>query len=225
MELYFAPLACSLATRIALHEAGANARYVQVDTHTKQLADGHDFYPVNPLGQVPVLREDDGWQLTENTAILPYVADRFPDARLAPPAGSRERARMQQWLGFIGTELHKAVFVPLLAHETDEAVKDYSRGKAALRFGVLERHLDGRAWLLDAFSVADAYLFTVLNWAPHAGIDLGAWPAVHAYTRRVHERPAVAKALREELEIFARERAAHAPKAEPTEPAERPEPV
>jgi glutathione S-transferase len=207
MELYFAPLACSLATRIALYEAGANVRYVQVDTRAKQLADGDNFYSINPLGQVPVLREDDGFQLTENTAVLPYVADRFPEARLAPPAGTRERARMQQWLGFVGTELHKAVFVPLLTRGTEETVKDYSRGNATLRFDVLERYLHGRTWLLDTFSVADAYLFAVLNWAPHVGIDLGAWPAMQAYMRRLHERPALAKALRDELDLFARERA------------------
>jgi glutathione S-transferase len=207
MELYFAPLACSLATRIALYEAGADTRYVQVDTQSKQMAEGGSFYSVNPLGQVPVLREDDGWQLTENTAVLPYVADRYPEARLAPPAGTRERAQMQQWLGFIGTELHKAVFFPLLTPGTSAAVKDYARSNVALRFEVLERHLEGRTYLLDAFSVADAYLFVILNWAPHVQIDLAAWPAIAAYGQRLLERPAVAKALRDELDLFMRERA------------------
>jgi glutathione S-transferase len=207
MELYFAPLACSLATRIALYEANASAHFIQVDTHSKRIADDGDFYAVNALGQVPVLREDDGWTLTENSAILPWVADRFPQARLAPPAGTRERAHLQQWLGFIGTELHKAVFVPLLAQDVEEAVRHYARGKVELRFALLERHLAASAYLLDAFSVADAYLVTVLNWAPYVGIDLARWPAVADYVRRMRERPAVARAMAEEFELFKQERA------------------
>jgi glutathione S-transferase len=204
MDLYFAPLACSLATRIAFYEAGAEVRYIQVDTHTKQLAEGGDFYAINALGQVPVLREDDGWTLTENTAILPWVADRFPEARLAPAAGTRERARFSQWLGFIGTELHKAVFVPLLSKDVDEAVKAYARGKIARRFDLLAHHLESRTFLLDEFSVADAYLVAVLNWGPYVGIDVSQWPAVASYAQRVRERPTVAQALADEYEIFKR---------------------
>lgn len=204
LDLYFAPLACSLATRIALYEANAKACYIQVDTLTKQLADGGDFFAVNALGQVPVLREDDGWTLTENTAVLPYVADRFPEAHLAPPPGTRERARLHQWLGFIGTELHKAVFVPLLGKETDEAVKAYARAKVARRFDLLARRLETHAYLLDAYSVADAYLVTVLNWAPYVGIDVSQWPALATYAQRVRERPAVARAIADEYEIFRR---------------------
>ncbi|PVX78755.1 glutathione binding-like protein [Paraburkholderia unamae] len=204
LDLYFAPLACSLATRIALYEANAKACYIQVDTLTKQLADGGDFFAVNALGQVPVLREDDGWTLTENTAVLPYVADRFPEAHLAPPPGTRERARLHQWLGFIGTELHKAVFVPLLGKETDEAVKAYARAKVARRFDPLARRLETHAYLLDAYSVADAYLVTVLNWAPYVGIDVSQWPALATYAQRVRERPAVARAIADEYEIFRR---------------------
>ncbi|WP_321786172.1 glutathione binding-like protein [Paraburkholderia sp. J94] len=210
MDLYFSPLACSLATRIALYEANASANFIQVDTQSKQIvddkADDRDFFAVNALGQVPVLREDDGWTLTENSAVLQWVADRFPQAQLAPPAGTRERARLQQWLGFIGTELHKAVFVPLLATDTAEAVKHYALSKVELRFGRLERHLSTHAYLLDAFSVADAYLVTVLNWAPYAGIDLARWPAVADYAKRMRARPAVARAIAEELEILKRER-------------------
>lgn len=206
MDLYFAPLACSLATRIALYEAGAHANYVQVDTSTKTLAGGGNFLAVNAMGQVPVLREDDGWTLTENTAVLPYVADRFPAARLAPPAGTRERARLHQWLGFIGTELHKSVFVPLLSRETAEAVKEHARAKVPRRFDLLERHLDTQMYLLDAFSVADAYLVTVLNWAPYVGIDLSRWETLASYARRVRERPAVAHAFADEYELFKRTR-------------------
>ena len=112
MQLYFAPLACSMATRIALYEAGADADYIYRD-HTKRLPDGSDFHAINPLGMVPTLRTDDGELLTENAAILQYVAERFPNAELAP-AGGIQRARMQQWLCYIGTELHKALFIPLL---------------------------------------------------------------------------------------------------------------
>ena len=206
LDLYFAPLACSLATRIALYEAGVQARYIQVDTLTKQLTEGGDFFAVNALGQVPVLREGDGWTLTENPAVLQWVADRFPQARLAPPAGTRERARLQQWLGFIGTELHKAVFVPLLGKDVDEAVKAYARNKIPRRFDLLAHHLESRSFLLDAFSVADAYLVTVLNWAPYVGIDVSQWPAIATYAQRVRERPAVAKAFADEYEIFKRAR-------------------
>ncbi|AIY42160.1 Glutathione S-transferase [Collimonas arenae] len=201
MELYFSPLACSLATRIALYEADAKADYIQVNTKLKQLHDGTDFYPINALGQVPVLRTDDGDLLTENTAILPYVADLFPQAALAP-ADRLQRARMQQWLGFISTELHKALFVPLLDPHASEPVKTYARNKAGLRLGHLQTHLADREFLLDRFSVADAYLFTVLNWASHGGIDLAQWPRVKEYYGRQLQRPSIAQALTEELALF-----------------------
>ncbi|SDH94527.1 glutathione binding-like protein [Paraburkholderia phenazinium] len=210
MSLYFAPLACSLATRIALYEAGAHVEYIQVDTKLKQLRDGSDFYPVNPLGQVPVLRTEEGWLLTENTAILPYVADRFPAAQLAPPAGTLQRARLQEWLGFIGTELHKAVFVPLLDSHAPEEVKQYARAKTALRLGILQKHLAANDYLLDRFSVADAYLAVVLNWAPATGVDLAPWPAVGAYLKRLRGRASVAEALAEELALYREEVARHA---------------
>jgi glutathione S-transferase len=201
MELYFAPLACSLATRIVFYEAGYEARYEQVDTIRKRLLDGANFFDVNPLGQVPVLRTDEGDLLFENTAILPYVADRFPAANLAPPDGI-ERARLQQWLGFIGTELHKAVFVPMLDPDASEEIRRYSREKIDLRMAHLQRHLSGREWLLDAFSVADLYLTVVLNWARYCGVDIGQWPAVLAYFKRVSARPAVARAFEEEAALY-----------------------
>jgi glutathione S-transferase len=204
MNLYFAPLACSMSTRIAFYEAGATAQFTQVDTRHKLLAEGGDFRAVNPIGQVPVLRTEDGWLLTENAAILPYVADRFPEAGLAPadPAG---RARLQQWLGFIGTELHKAVFTPLLDPAAPEGAKAYARSKTASRLDALQQHLAGREYLLDCFSVADAYLVTVLNWAPYCGIDLAPWPAVAAYQQRLLQRPSVARALGEEMALYKEE--------------------
>jgi len=206
MNLYFSPMACSLATRIALYEAGAQASYTCVDTHSKRLVDGGDFWEVNPMGQVPVLRTDDGMLLTENTAVLQYVADRFPQAHLAPPGGN-ERAKLQQWLGFIGTELHKALFVPLLNPKAAPDVKAYSREKAELRMSVLEKHLTDREFLLDSFSVADAYLTTILNWAPYSGLDLSPWPAVKNYYERMVKRPSIARAIGEEFVLYKEEQA------------------
>lgn len=206
MELYFAPLACSLATRMSLYEVGpaaAHTRYVQVDTHAKRLADGGDFYALNPMGQVPVLRSDDGELLTENTAVLQYVAERFPEARLAGAGGALERARLRECLGFVGTELHKAVFVPLLDPKASDDVKAYAREKVGLRMGVLEKHLAGREYLHgDGFTVADAYLATVLVWAGATGVSLAPWPAVQAYHQRVLARPHVARAFGEERELY-----------------------
>ncbi|MFM0553420.1 glutathione binding-like protein [Paraburkholderia sediminicola] len=207
MELYFSPLACSLATRIALYEANADAQFIEVDTKSKQLRDGSDFYPINPLGQVPVLRTDEGWLLRENTAILPYVADAFPAARLAPAVGTAERAKLQEWLGFISTELHKAVFVPLLDPHAPVDVQTYTRKKINLRLGVLEEHLRGREFLMEHFTVGDAYLVTVLNWAQHGGVDLAEWPSVDAYYKRTAHRPQVAKALAEEVALYLEEQA------------------
>ncbi|RKP53456.1 glutathione S-transferase C-terminal domain-containing protein [Pararobbsia silviterrae] len=207
MDLYFSPLACSLATRIAFYEAGADARYIEVDTKSKRLRDGSDFYPVNPLGQVPVLRTDEGWLLTENTAILPYVADAFPDANLAPQSGTHARAKFHQWLGFVSTELHKALFVPLLDPRAPADVHAYTRENVEPRLAALDRHLEGRAFLLDEFTVADAYLVTVLNWARYAGVDLAPWPSVDAYYARIVQRPQVARALKEEITLFKEDQA------------------
>ena len=132
MELYFAPLACSLATRIALYEADAEAEFTRVDTKTKRVADGSDFFAVNPMGQVPVLRTDDGALLTENPAVLQYVADRYPRSRLAPQGGF-ERYGLQQWLNFITSELHKVVFIPLLDPKAPEGAKSFAGQKVIWR--------------------------------------------------------------------------------------------
>ncbi|HLI14185.1 MAG TPA: glutathione binding-like protein [Alphaproteobacteria bacterium] len=206
MELYFAPLACSMATRIALYEAGAVADYHYVDLKAKRVEDGTDFLAVNPMGQVPVLRLDTGELLTENPAVLQYVADRYPEAGLAPASGL-PRYRLQQWLNFITSELHKRVFTPLLDSKSPEGAKAYAREKAPPRFAHLAAHLDGREFLLDRFTVADAYLVTVLNWARPSGLDLSSWPAVLAYFRRMQERPSVAKAFAEELALYKEEQA------------------
>lgn len=210
MQLYFAPLACSAATRMALYEAGATADFIYVDIHTnphaRLLADGTDYHAINPMGQVPALRTAEGEILTENPVVLQYVADSHPDAQLAPPRGIA-RYRLQQWLNFIATELHKATFIPLLDRSSPDGAKAFARQKLSLRFRHLETHLEGRAFLLEAFSVADAYLVTVLNWSPYAGINLGEWPRVEAYFRTLSNRPAVARALAEESEAYSAEQA------------------
>lgn len=210
MQVYFAPLACSAATRIALYEAGARADFIYVDIHTspsvRVLADGADYFAINPMGQVPALRTEAGEIITENPVVLQYVADSYPEAQLAPPSGIG-RYRLQQWLNFIATELHKATFIPLLDRSSPDGAKAFARQKLSIRFRRLEQHLEGRSFLLDAFSVADAYLVTVLNWSPYAGIDLTEWPRLNAYFRALLQRPAVARALAEESEAFAAEQA------------------
>jgi glutathione S-transferase len=209
MELYFAPLACSMATRIALYEAGAHALFRQVDTRTKRNADGSDFFAVNPMGQVPVLRTDTGELLTENPVVLQYVADQHPGSGLAPQSGM-PRYRLQQWLNFITSELHKLVFNPLLDPKSSDGAKAFARDKAAQRFSYLNDHLAGHDTLLDRFTVADAYLVVVLNWAVFTGIDLAQWPAVQAYFQRMRERPSVARALAEEFALYKQEQSRRA---------------
>lgn len=204
MELFFSPMACSLATRIALYEAGADARFTHVDSRTKRTAQGDDFWAITPMGQVPALRTDDGLLLTENAAVLQHVGEAFPAARLLPDDNAG-RAQLRQWLGFIGTELHKAVFVPLLDTKAAPEVKAYARDKANLRLGVLQAHLAQHEHLLGRFSAADAYLTAVLNWAPHAGVNLADWPAVQQYHRRMAQRPHIARAIGEEFALYQQE--------------------
>lgn len=210
MDLYFSPLACSLATRIALYEAGAEATYLEVDPKTKVVQnDGSDFLAVNPLGLVPTLRTEDGLVLTENAAVLQYVADRFPQADISSAAGM-DRSRLHQWLCFIGTELHKGLFVPLLDKKAPAEVKTYVLGKGLSRLDYLEHYLQGREFLLDHFSVADAYLVTVINWTMATPpVELAKWPAVKAYNERLRARPSIAKAIAEEFRLYQAELARH----------------
>ena len=203
MELYFSPLACSLATRIAIYEADGEDKVAlkQVDTKTRRTADGTDYLTINAKGLVPALRTAGGEVLTENAAILPYIADQFPKAGLAPAAGL-DRARLAQWLSFVGTELHKAIFAPLLSSKSNEGAKAYAREGATERLAYLDGHLASRDFLLERFSVADAYLTAVLNWAQFVGIDLKTWPAVSAYYARMSARPHIARAMKEEMGLF-----------------------
>jgi glutathione S-transferase len=210
MDLYFSPLACSLATRIALYEAGAEANYLEVDPKTKIVQnDGSNFREVNPLGLVPTLRTDDGLVLTENAAILQYVADRFPQAGIATGPGM-DRSRLHQWLCFIGTELHKGLFVPVLDKNAPPEMKAYVLGKNLSRLDHLENYLKGRKFLLDHFSVADAYLVTVINWTMATPpIELTKWPVVKAYHERLRARPSIARAVAEEFKLHQAELARH----------------
>ena len=209
MELYFSPLACSMATRIALYEAGGDAKFVEVDTKTQRvLQDNSNFRDINVLGLVPVLRTTEGDLLTENAAILQYVAERFPDT--IAPQNERERSRLQQWLCFIGTELHKGLFTPLLDRAAPSQTKAYTAERYASRLDYLDAHLAGREFLLDRFSVADGYLTTVLNWTIAVPeVDLRKWPNVNTYFERMKARPSIARAMAEEFEFYKEFQARH----------------
>jgi len=189
-----------MATRIALLEAGGTADFRQVDLKTKRLEDGSDFLAINPLGQVPVLRLENGALLTENPVVLQYVADRFPRSNLASQT-VEARYCLQQWLNFITSELHKLVFTPLLDPMANEGARQYAHEKAELRLGYLDSHLQGRETVLDGFTITDAYLITVLNWSRTSGIDLAKWPAIKTYMERLLKRPSVAKALADEFDL------------------------
>jgi glutathione S-transferase len=197
-----------MATRVALYEAGAEANYLEVDPPTKTvLNDGSDFRTVNPIGLVPTLRTDEGVVLTENAAILQYVADRFPQSGLGAAVGI-ERTRLHQWLCFIGTELHKGLFVPVLDRKAPQEAKAYVLEKNLSRLDYLDKFLEGREFLLDHFSVADAYLVTVINWTMATPpIELAKWPNVKAYYERLRQRPSIAKAIAEEFELYKAEQA------------------
>jgi len=213
MKLYFSPMACSLSARIALHEAEAldpsfqAVEFVEVDTRAQRASDGADYRSIHGLGLVPALALPSGEVLTENAAVLQYIAEAFPRARLIPsdPSG---RARVRQWLSFIGTELHKSVYVPLLDRTAPESVKAYALAKAGPRFGWLAEQLGEREFLLADFSVADAYLSTVLNWSSVTALRLERWPVLEAYLKRLQARPSIARALGEELGLYRARRAA-----------------
>jgi glutathione S-transferase len=195
MKLYYLPAACSLASNIALREAGLAFELVKVNRHTKRAADGVDYNEVNPKGYVPALALDNGEVLTENVAVLQYIADRNPAARLAPAAGTMERYRLIEWLAFINSEVHKS-FSPLFRADAPEDTKQYARDNVALRLGYLQRAWGARSFLMgEQFTVADAYLFTVLSWGAHVKLDLGQWPALESFLLRVGARPAVIAAL------------------------------
>jgi glutathione S-transferase len=198
MKLYFSPGACSLASHITLRELGLPVDIEKVDTNTKTTKTGADFNAINPKGYVPVLQLDDGAVLTEGPTILQYLADRKPDAGLAPANGSLMRYRLQEWLGFINSEIHKT-FSPLWSPDTPEATKRASVEKLGKRFDYVQSKLGSQEYLMGHFTIADAYLYTVLNWTSFLGIDLGKWPVLKAYHARVGARPSVQTAHKAEL--------------------------
>jgi len=208
VKLYFSPLACSLACRIALYEAGIEATYVEVDLGTKKSEDGRDYREIHPLGLVPALELGPGEIVTENAAVLQYIAALAPGTRLGAD-DARSRAELQRWLSFIGTELHKAIYQPLMDATAPAEAKAHVLTTLAPPMTWLAERLEKRAFLLDGFTVADAYLYAVLNWSAVAPVDLGAWPAIAAYHARLRERPAVARAFSEERALYARQLARH----------------
>lgn len=198
MELYFAPGACSLASHIALIEAGLPFELKKVDTKTKKLADGGDYYAITSKGYVPALRLDNGHVLTEGTAIMPFIADQSKGTKLAPAAGTLARARLHEWLGYLNSEFHKS-FGPLFNPAANDEVKKFALENVTKRLDFLEKELAGREHLLDdGFSVADGYLFTLLGWTRYVKIDLSKWPTLAAYATRIGARPAVQAAMKAE---------------------------
>ncbi|HEY0586265.1 MAG TPA: glutathione transferase GstA [Pseudoduganella sp.] len=198
MKLYYAPSTCSLSPHIVLRELGLPFELVRVDNKTKQTSDGQDFLTINPKGYVAALQLDDERTLTEGPAIVQYLADLEPEAGLAPQAGTWDRLRLQEWLNFITSEIH-AASAPLFNGALPEEAKAIFRARLYKRFDYLQANLDKQDCLLgDSFSVADAYLFTVLGWCKFFQINLCPWPALPAYLDRIAARPAVQAALRAE---------------------------
>lgn len=196
MKLYFSAASCSLASNIALHEAGIPYDLTKVDLKTHTTEDGADFYAIHDKGYVPYIVMDNGQGLSEGVAILQYIADQKPESALAPKAGTLERYRLQEWLTYINSELHKVIgsmFDPSMNAETREKTIE----KSGKRLDWLSKKLDGKTYLMgNTFTVADGYLFTVLNWCQWVGIDLAKWPVLQGFMGRVDARPKVQEALK-----------------------------
>jgi glutathione S-transferase len=197
MKLYYSPGACSLASHIALLEAGLPFEAVQVG-RDKKAANGEDYWTVTAKGYVPALRLDDGSVLTESTATLPYIADQKPAAKLAPPAGTLARYRMQEWLGYFNSEVHKG-YGPFFTPGASDEAKQAAAASLAKKFDYVEKTLgDGPYLLGEQYSVADAYAFVVLGWTRMVGIDLAKWPHLKAYHERIGARANVVAAMKAE---------------------------
>jgi glutathione S-transferase len=198
MKLYYSPGACSLSPHIVLREAGLSFDIEKVDLRSKKTESGNDFNAINPKGMVPTLQLDDGSILTEGPAIVQYLADKAPQSKLAPANGTLERYRLQELLNFISTELHKG-FTPLFNPAYPEDAKKIVVENLAKRFDHLNAYLEKGPYLTgEQFTVADAYLFTVLGWTAYVKIDLGKWPVLKAYHERVAGRANVQAALKAE---------------------------
>ncbi|MFI4967172.1 MAG: glutathione transferase GstA [Gammaproteobacteria bacterium] len=198
MKLYFSPGACSLASHIALREAGLPFELVRVDTGVHKLKDGTDYYGINPKGYVPAIQLDDGQLLTEGAALLQYIGDQAPASGIIPKVGTMERFRANEWLTFVSSEIHKG-FSPLFNKDLKDDAKAVLRAKLEKRFDALESHFAKNMYLMgDTFSVADAYLYTVISWSGAVGIDLSKWKHLSEYRQRVADRPKVREALQNE---------------------------
>jgi len=198
MKLYYSPGACSLSPHIVLAEAGLPFEAVLASTKTHKLQDGTDYYGINPKGYVPLLELDNGERLSEGPVIVQYIADLAPASKLAPAAGTMARYRLQEWLNFITSEIHKS-FTPLFTPGTPEETKATYKARLSTRFSYVNDQLAGKPYLMgDDFTVADAYLFTVANWARNVGPDFSALPNLVAYMARVAARPAVQAAMKAE---------------------------
>ncbi len=198
MKLYYSPGACSLSPHIALKESGLAFEAVAAPTKTHQLADGTDYYTINPLGYVPLLVLDDGTQLREGPAIVQYIADQVPAKQLAPANGTLARYKLQEWLNFIGTEVHKS-FSPLFTPGMPEEAKTLAKTRVSSRLKWVDGELANKSYLTgETFTVADGYLFTVANWAKHVGLDISGLANLGAFMARVGARPAVQDAMRAE---------------------------
>jgi len=198
MKLYYAPGACSLAAHIVLAEAGIAADLVKVDLKSHQIAAGVDYYTINPKGSVPLIELDNGERLTEVAAIVQYLADQQPGRELAPAAGTFERYRLQEWLNFVASDLHKQ-YGPFFNPATPDAYKEIVKKKLGERFAYLTQHFKDRDYLLGSkFSVADAYLFTILRWSSSVGIELDPWPVMTEFLARVGARSKVSEVMKAE---------------------------
>ena len=198
MKLYYSPGACSLASHIALYETGLPFEIDRLIKATKMTVGGEDFMQINPKGYVPTIKLDDGSVLTEGAAVLQYIADQKPDSGLAPKAGTMGRYRLQEWLTFISSELHKS-FSPLFNKDASEEIRTIARNLLTKRLGYVETQLENKPYLMgDHFTVADAYLFVVVNWSNIVGFDLGPFPQIGAYMARIAKRPSVQAAMKAE---------------------------
>ena len=201
MELFYSPLSCSLASRITLYEAGVSADYTRVDGKTKTTSDGRNYLDINPRGQVPALKIEGGEVLTENVSVLQYLGELAPAAGLVPENGM-ERARMRKWLGFVNSELHVSALGLMFSSRASDATKTDAAERARHALAHLDRHLAGRQWLTDSFTVADAYLAVVSNWTQALPVKLDAYPNVLAHQKRVFARPAAKRAVTEEAALY-----------------------
>jgi glutathione S-transferase len=201
MKLYFSPGSCSLSPHIVLREAGLAFDLKRVNVATHELADGSDFLSINPRGYVPVLELDDGFRLTEGPAIVQHIVDMCPQSGLAPVAGTLERARFNEWLSFIQSELHHAGFAQLFQREANDHYKAEVRRRLAVRLDWVERVLASTPYLMgERFSAADAYLFVALGWSRYVNFDLAQWLALTAYQQRIGKRKATKEAIFAELQ-------------------------